>query len=444
MMLSFLIAILPCTLPQVAPATHQSKTRKIYAIDDPQLKIPLSVEEAVIQGHRNNPETFMTRAATGSAFEAWKSLRASPPITVGLTQVQGSSPEPTLIGEPRDTILDIGHVLDTSGQRRFQAAEAKSTFRSTQLQAQENLVFLEHEIRDAYWTLAAMRAQLKIAQISLAEAKRIESLSQTQLVAGAVPKTDVLRASIEVANAEQAVTTAEAAERTAQILLNNFLARPQQSTINLTVDISDENVEVSAAEETNVKDLTAKALANRPLFLTSVEQVTAAKYALKQAEASRFPDVTFLYSRSLVQSLDTIGVNISFPLIDFGSVRHSISSAKWLREQAEATQADVQQQVTQEVSQACSDLTAAMKSAQSYKRRALEPSIQLATLAKTGYSHGATSILAVIDAESTQRNSRVTYINCLLSVYKASDAVRAAVGTSLSTTTSLSVYQPKR
>jgi cobalt-zinc-cadmium efflux system outer membrane protein len=389
---------------------------------------PLSVDEAVRLGLTRNLTVTAGNAGVAAAYANYRSLAALPPITVTGTRVQGTSTAPTLNGETTDTIVDVGEIFDLSGQRRWQAAGLNATFNAAKYTLQESLISLEQQIRDGYWSLAAARGQTKIAVISLTEARRVYDLTVKQEQAGASPHGDVVRSSIDVANAKQTLEAAKGAERSALIALNALLARDPSAPITLAVDMAD-NPDLPTPTLVPLKKMIAQAVTDRPLLKSAVEQTRSAIDAVRQAEASRFPDLSVDYQRSLQSTYQSLLFSVNFPLFDFGSVSQSIKAAKETRKQNEALQTQTEQQVKQQVAQARSDLEVATQSAADYKKEILDPSVTLLDMAQLGYKQGATGILAVIDAESTIRNARVGYINSLLAIYKAEDEARAALGT---------------
>jgi outer membrane protein TolC len=401
----------------------------------------LSVDDAVREGLRKNPQAIGGRAGVLSALANYRSTATFPPITLSATHVQGTSTAPTINGTNNDTFFDLGDTIDLSGQRRFQAAGLDATYRSTLYQFQETLLTLEQQIRDAYWSLAAAQAQSEIADVSLKEAQRVYDLTVKQEAAGSAPKGDVIRSSIDVANAKQTLITAQNAERTALFAFNTLLARPPSTPEVLADNLSSESALPPSAPQTELPELDKQALANRPLLKSAQAQSVAAKYGVRQAEASRWPDLTVDYSRSLKQPIDSVLFGLSFPMLDFGSISQSVKAAKESRKQVEAQQEQTRQQVRQQVAQGHADLEAALQSAASYKREILDPSVTLLGMARLGYEQGATGILPVIDAESTIRNARVGYINALLAVYKAQDEVLAATGTGAMSLTATGVRQ---
>ncbi|MFI5386738.1 MAG: TolC family protein, partial [Fimbriimonadales bacterium] len=323
---------------------------------------------------------------------------------------------------------DLAETIDISGQRRYQAAGAGATCAATRYQFEETVLSLEQQIRDAYWSLAAATAQTKIAGVSLEEAQRVCDLTVKQEQAGSSPRGDVIRSSIDVANAKQTLIAAKGAEKSALIALNALLAWPSVSPENLSVNLADESAGPPTAELPAIDELNKQALRNRPLLRSAAEQSKAATFAVRQAEAARLPDLSIDYQRSTTQRIDTFLFAISLPILDFGSLNESIRSSKEARKQVEAQHAQTQLQVLQQVAQARSDLENALQAAASYKKEILDPSVTLLGMARLGYQQGATGILPVIDAESTIRNARVGYINAVLAIYKAQDELFAAVG----------------
>jgi outer membrane protein, heavy metal efflux system len=424
--LSMAIFVSPARAQQTAP---RAQSPAASAAPSAQIPDPLTVEEAVRIGVARNPQTSAGAAGVASAAANYKSLAAFPNPQLAITHAQGTSTAPTLNGAGADTFFDVGEVLDTSGQRHFQAGGAKAQLGVARYQLDETRLTLEQQIRDAYWSLAAARALTQYADESLQEARRVNALIKTQQAAGAAPQVDVIRSAIDVANAQQAYVTAQGAERTALAALNTLLVRPPTTPLTLAADVAaGVNAAQPAPDIPDLPALTKAALADRALVKAAAEQVHVAEYAVKQARAVRVPDLAVDYERSLQQSSDTVLLSVRFPFLDFGSTRYSIKSADETRKQAIAQREQAEQQVIQQVAQAYLDATQAQTLLTSYSTDILNPSVKLRDMAQLGYKQGATGILPVIDAETTLRAARTGYINSILAVHKAQDEIVAAVG----------------
>jgi outer membrane protein TolC len=389
----------------------------------------LTAEQAVRIGLARNPQIAASQAAVAAAERTYRSLAAFPSINLAMTHVLGNSAAPTLNGTTSDTFADLGDTLDTSGQRHFQAASANAQLAAARYQYQETQLSLTQQIRDAYWSLAAARAQTVIAQEGLRDARQVYQLTSTQFEAGASPRVDVIRSSIDQANVQQSAVTAQAAERVALTAFNVLLARPAPTPADLADQLTEATVTPAAVPGLpSLQELTQTALARRPLVLAAREQVRAANYAVKQARAGRLPDLSVDYERSLQNPTYSVLLGIRLPLLDLGSVSNSIRAAEEARKQAQAQEQEAELQVTQQVAQGYTDYTQARELQASYQTDILAPSGTLLTAAQTGYKQGATGILPVLDAETTLRNARTGYVNSLLALYKAQDEIQAAIG----------------
>jgi outer membrane protein TolC len=423
----------PATAQQSAakssPASMATPATK-STVQNTAIPEPLALDEAVRIGLTRNPQTAAGIAGVASAAANYRSLASFPSLQLGITRAQGTSTAPTLNGADNDTFFDVGDVVDTSGQRRFQAAGARAQLGATRYQLDETQISLVQQIRDAYWSLAAAQALTQFSLESLQEAQRVNQLVRTQQAAGAAPKVDVIRSSIDVANAQQAYITTQGAERSALAAFNLLLVRPPTAPIKLAGSIEPgANGQPAATNLPDLATLTKSALANRPLVKSATELIHVADYTVKQTRAGRFPDLSVDYERSLQQTSDTVLLSVRFPLLDFGNDRYAVKAAEATRKQVTAQKEQAEQQVIQQVAQAYQDTTQAQALLASYLTDILNPSVTLRDTAQLGYQQGATGILPLIDAETTLRAARTGYINSLLAVRKAQDELDAALGT---------------
>lgn len=389
----------------------------------------LTVEQAVRIGLEQHPQVAAAQAAVAAAERSYRALAAFPSLNLTLTRAQGTSANPTVSGGTADTFVGLGDTLDTSGQRRYQAAAARAQLVAAREQLAETSLGLAQQIRDAYWSLAAARAQRALVQESLQDSEQLDRLTHAQVQVGAVPRVDAIRSAIDRANVRQSAVGAEGAERTALAAFNLLLTRPAAAPEELAGSLAESTV--IAAATPNVPDLAAltrQAIARRPLVRAAKAQVEAARFGLKQARAARRPDLSVDYDQSLQQPLYSVLIGIRMPLLDFGAVRNSIKAAAAAQRQAEAQERAAEQTVTLQVAQAYTDLTQARELAASYRSEMVSPAGTLLTAAQQGYRQGGTGLLPVLDAQTTLRTARTGYVNSLLALYKAEDELQAATG----------------
>ncbi len=386
----------------------------------------LSIEGAIRLSLQNNLLIQSDSLGVNASYNTYRSIAAFPNFIFGFSQVQGSSSAPSLTGDNRDTILEVSGSFDISGQKRYQAAAAHETFTGVQAQHLESLLKLEKQVRDAYWSLSAAQSQVRIADESVSEANRIYELTIQQERAGTAPKADVLRASIDLANAKQAQMVAKGSQLSAQLELTGLLALSTDADVFTVTDMEGDSGYLARLKVPAVEEALANALKTRPTLTAARSQLSSSGYSLRQVEASRIPDLNVQYQRSAQQQVDALSLTLSFPLFDFGGISHAIRSARDSRRQAELQIRQTELQVKREVKQAIVDLDSAIHAASSYEKEILGPSRQLLEMAKVGYQQGATGILPVLDAESTLRNARVGFTASLLAVHKAENELLAA------------------
>ncbi len=431
-LLAFLTQISAASQDAATTTTSNTAGSVVARVQQPKGADPalaeLTVDDAVRIGLSKNPQITAGLAALASASATYRSYASVPNPQLGVTRVQGSSNAPSLDGANQDTFIDVGEMVDTSGQRRYQAYGARAQRDVSRYTLDETRLNLEQQIRDAYWSLAASKALTKYSQDSMDEAQRINKLIQTQFNVGSSPQVDVIRSSIDVANARQALVAAQGSEQTALADFNTLLARQPAEPVTIASSIEGAAGTGAASPAPDLATVTRTALANRPLVKSATEQVRVADYAVKQVQASRFPDLSVSYERSLQQSSDSLLLSISLPLFDLGATRNLTRAAEETHKQVAAQKAQAEQRVTQQVAQAVRDESQAQTQLSSYLNDILKPSQKLLDMAQIGYQNGATGILPVIDAESTLRSARTGYINAMLSLLKAQDEMRAAIG----------------
>jgi Outer membrane efflux protein len=107
-----------------------------------------------------------------------------------------------------------------------------------------------------------------------------------------------------------------------------------------------------------------------------------------------------------------IGIGISLPLFDYGSRRHRIRQAEESARAQEARIAATRRQVRQEVEQALARLQAADAVVRD-QGGVLEGARRLLEASRTGFQAGATSVIAILEAQRTYRSVLTDYTNAL-------------------------------
>jgi outer membrane protein TolC len=348
--------------------------------------------------------------------------------------LRGTSRLRSITGNSLDNFLDFSQTLDTSGQRKFAAAELASEYESSKFQAAESYLNLERQARDAYWNLALTQAQTRIAIVGYQDSQLAVDQTISQDSLGGGDKVDTLWSTIDSANARRTLMEARAAEREALADLNSLLGRDTGAPIRLAADLlapemTAGNVDPSGVELPDLNVVGDLALKNRPIVKFADEQVRKAGYGINVAKAEAYPNLNVDYLKSLQRgSTDAYVLTLNMPLIDWGSVRQSVRSAGDRRTVAEATRLLTQQKTVLQAVKAHAELKAALQEVKVYANEIVAPATSLLEIARNNYKPGSSSLLPLIDAIATMRNAHLGYVNTIVKVYRAQSALWTATG----------------
>jgi outer membrane protein, heavy metal efflux system len=259
-------------------------------------------------------------------------------------------------------------------------------------------------------------------------AKDFARKTEVRFNAGSVPRLDVLKARVDLAQAENDLLANQRDVANARAALNRFLGRP----LGFGIEAADT---LAIPEELPAPDsLVAIALTHRPELLALARQRSGASAATALAQMYLLPDVDLGVSRNMAQgtpSTYTTSIGFSVPLFFWNHQRGEVAEARHRERELEATYADLQAQVDLDVRTTHAAAATALQQA-IYLRDALLPEARRAyEIALTSYGLGGSSALDVLDARRTLLDAEGQYAAALGAANDARADLERAVGTSL-------------
>ena len=166
---------------------------------------------------------------------------------------------------------------------------------------------------------------------------------QTQFSVGSVAKADVLRSEVALANAEQALVTAENNTKVAMASFNKLVGRPLQSTVVIADAMSYSPVSYQ------LEQCIDYALQHRPRRLAAEKAVAQAEQGIAIAQAGKKPSVSFDASYTTYDTraseFDTkqwsVGVMASINLLDGNVTAAQVKTAQARSKQAKYQEKDM-------------------------------------------------------------------------------------------------------
>lgn len=394
---------------------------------------PLGFRQCVAEALANNPDLTASQARIGQAEAARAesegarlprinlsvtATRSNDPLTAfGLKLSQGQvDPDtdfaPATLNNP-DAVnnfngrIEVQAPVYTGGALTAQASQARAMARAALQQDGSLRQQLIRQVAEAYQGVHTARAQLTVAEQSVAAATEYVRAAESQLKQGMAVKSDVLSARVNLEDARLRVTESRRHEAAALDQLKLLMGRP------LTTALEIDSANATAMPDGDEETLLERARVSQPGLLALREQVEAARAQVDVARSGRRPQFNVLArqdwnddSLGLASPSYTVAGVLSWNAFDGGVANAGISRAGAALREAEARLRQAEKAIAFQVREA--------------RRQALEAD------ARTSARE-----LAVADAEEAQRLTRKRYENGLatladlLSVQAQLDKARA-------------------
>ncbi len=249
---------------------------------------------------------------------------------------------------------------------------------------------------------------------------------------GTVAKSDVLSSQVQLANAQQALVTAQNNYDVAMATLNNLIGLPT----NTMLDIDDQLKYTKY--DLNLQTCTDYALLNRPDGIAADYSVKQAEAAVDVAKAGRRPTVNLSASKAIAgedpfddnhTSSDawSAGVNATWNFFDNNVTGAAIHAAEASLRQAQESAAATKESIQLDVRTAYLDLGAAEKNIHT-TAVAVEQAEEDYKIAQVRYSAGVDTNLAVMDAQEKLTAARTNYYQALYEYNTSKAALDKAMG----------------
>lgn len=195
-------------------------------------------------------------------------------------------------------------------------------------------------VRNAYWDYVYTIQAAEVAERSLSLASKLVEDNQARVEVGTLAPLDVVQAQAEEANRRQAVTTAAAARRTAELALKRLIVNGTDDPY-WTSSIEPIDRPTYSTEAIDVAAAVRSALGNRTDIETSRRQLESNDISLRNLSDQQMPalDLTFSYGiagvggpifvRGTGQSSNTIIDTIPSGYIDALSILRNFDAPTW-------------------------------------------------------------------------------------------------------------------
>jgi outer membrane protein len=337
----------------------------------------------------------------------------------------------------KDNFLWTGFVR----QPIFTGFALISSYRLAELGIDQSQLELELEkldlvlrVKEAYFNILGADKSVEVAQTT------VESLSQTVTVArsffevGMIPINDVLKAEVELANAQQSLVKARNASETTRSTFNAVLARP----VTEPVEVEDILVFKPEAEEYDV--YVQKALDDRPEIKILDVSILQADQQIRLAKSKYYPEVALVYQ--YIKQGDEPAVSgspyedasywqvqavLNWTFWEWGKTYFAGREKESLKRQLTETKADVEDGIRLQVKQATLDLDASAKNLPT-TQKGVDSGEENLRVNEERYKAQVSTITDLLDAQTLLARARLDYYQALYDHNLAKARLERALG----------------
>jgi len=400
----------------------------------------LTLEDCVRIAWGEQPQVAIAEKSWKLAEERLKSIRANlfPQISAGYqfrrylsTRIGFQVGVPKVVEEPvefKETSLSISQLIFDSFQTPLQIRQAKSQANASFHTYERSRADIALQVAQQYLEVLRARALVKLQERVLERAKRLLEAAEAGYKAGTAAKLDVLRAQVQVRNAEVDLLAAKNQERIAMLTLRNLMGVSDDFVFEIAEPAEE------PYEPPSLTECLAQALRQRPEVKEAEYQRESANIAKQLARINTLPlvNVSGSYNRypSTTRITDkewALNLIVSYPIFDGGRVRAELEQAKLQVEQADLNMKRTLDNIRLQVQQAYSNWQNA-KERLSAAQEAVKEASETARLTEEAYKAGAVSLIDVINAQVALAQAETQEIQARYDLLRAVYAVRHAVG----------------
>lgn len=375
--------------------------------------MPLSLEESIQMALSKNPAVQI--AAADREKSAWGLTEAKagkyPSLSLGSSyNVNDQSVD--LTSEDVSNSVRMSWQLYTGGRVENQIEQAKLGLTSADLNIEKTKQQLTLDTTTAYYNVLQAGNMVSVGRETVDNLKEHQRVVEAKYEAGIVAKSDVLRADVELSNAEQNLIKYENQNALAISSLNNLMNADPSTQLQLTDELK------YTPETKTLEESIALAKANRPDIAQADASVQSADNGVKIAEGGKLPTVSVSASSGWKNSILpndnnwSVGLSASWNIFDAGVTNSKIKQAESSRERAALQAEQVLDNVEQEVRQSYLSMKEAEKRLETVNV-AVDKAKEDLYIAKEKYSAGVGTNLDVIDAQLALTQAKTNHIQAL-------------------------------
>jgi len=333
-----------------------------------------------------------------------------------------------------DAKLSLIETFYDNGKTPVKIQQAKARLASCQLDFQKLQDEITLEVIKGYYALLKAQKTLEVKYESLKQAQTYLDLARARYDVGTAPKSDILKAEVEVSTAELGVIEAENTLSLAQADLNNCLGIDLNTPL-LIVDTEDSLESIFMT----LDECLAHALKERPEIRKAEISLLINEIDLKLAQKERWPGIALEGSYNididqLINKYDwnkasgwEIVIKASFPIFDADKSKRGVTKANINLANTRTNLDQLKKDIALEVKKAYLTLKSQQKMIETTKRQVAQAQESF-DAAQGRYKSGVATMLEVTDAQVSLNNARINLVRAIYDYQIAIFTLKKLIG----------------
>jgi outer membrane protein len=423
---------------------------------------PLTLDEAIAAGLETSPALHASRMKAESSAARAREVAATrlPSIRLGAGYTRLSevppfqvtlpiSPTPIVVSQNYfnnwNLRLSVQQPVFTGFRLEAGAESARMLEKSAGLDLAKDRSELVFAVKGAYWGLARAREYEAVVGETIGQVREHLKDVRAFFDQGLLVRNEVLRAEIQLSNAELLAIDARNAVEIAQTSLLNLIGLPVDTEITLSTSadsqVSRGPVPADSGDDAAAgRTLLDAALAGRPEIKSAEFRIKATEAGLKAAKAGWYPQVSlagnYYYLRPnsrYLPALDKfkgtwdVGIAVSFDVWNWGQTRNQAEQAKAQLAQAKDARDLLEDQAVLEVTQCRLALTQARRKIE-VAAAAVGQADENLRLVRERFRQGVALNADVLDAEVFLLQAKTTKVQAAIDLVLAQARLEKALG----------------
>ena len=373
----------------------------------------LTIQDAVDQAIKNNAPINQMRSQLNQKKEEWRTQTgiSSPEFSYMKEGINNKAADPF-----QEKRMTVSQSIDFPLTTAYRIKGIRQEEKAMEFSIQEEERKVKASVKSRYVEVIYALHLQKLRDQQLKLATELYNAVYTQFETGMGNGMDLTKAELQVAESNNDIDDARRQLHQARYSLFNLMGLPpenQKYTIEFMDSLKSNDVAISQITALSV-------LTEQPSYQSSLKELEASGYFLKEARSNILPDIRFnLYKQDYGTGYNFNGFELGlsfpiwYPLEQKGKIRMNLAR----QEEIQWKQKEIRSGVKEQIEHAWHSYEVSRSTIKRYDETIRSKAEKLQALTLSAYKLGEVDLLNLIQAQQIYLNSQQRYLSALREFY---------------------------